>query len=150
MKRGRDDLEGDAEANDTSHSGDLASAGNGTDQATFTAHKRRRVLEGCQKSFRCRLHMKLNCLQDREELKVSGAVGAPRADGKSDPSAALGEGADDSEDDERYRPQRRIGSKARKGAECPYLDTISRQVLVLNPFKSSARVMPSVTCLWRF
>lgn len=44
-------------------------------------------------------------------------------------AAPLREVYEDSDDDEeRYQPQRRTGSSTRKGTECPYLDTISRQV----------------------
>lgn len=35
------------------------------------------------------------------------------------------------EDEELYKPKRRAGPTAKKGSECPYLDTISRQVRLL-------------------
>ena len=68
-------------------------------------------------------------------------LGVPTARVKSEEKPAYGRPEDDEQEeedevDEYVRPQRR-GTAVKKGSECPYLDTISRQVHSCHPDHSS-------------
>jgi hypothetical protein len=71
-----------------------------------------------------------------EQATSLAELGVPSAREKAEQKPDFGE--DDEEDDERdefVMPKRR-GAAVKKGSECPYLDTISRQVGInapLNP-----------------
>lgn len=93
---------------------------------------------------RCSLHritrkLRKVCLRAQVEAQeettaepASDAAGAS-ANAETEPKAkAQAEGGQqlesEEEDEEEYKLQRRLGPSVKKGSECPYLDTISRQV----------------------